>query len=359
MNLKIAIQPDEVMHRNGERQSFSDRWVELAGSLSVKTVLVDVFAEDVIPQISTCAAFMWRSSPSAHPRLYAKRLLYAIEAGLGIPVFPSLKSSWHFEDKIGQYYYLSAARIPTPATMIFWDRQQAERFCATASYPFVLKLAIGYQGSNVRLVHNRGEALFYIDQLFGGGLVSLGYRPASRARQVLRRLRVAAEVVKGGNPNGSTAEAELQHGYFFMQEFLPGNDFDVRVTIIGDRAFAFRRFNRPGDFRASGSGRIDWDPAQIGEDALRLAYRVARQLAAQTIAVDILRRGTEPVIAELTLAYASWAVRDCPGHWILRGEPESGTLEWVEGSMRPGDAIFTDFVARIRQSTGASGAVDA
>jgi hypothetical protein len=121
----------------------------------------------------------------------------------------------------------------------------------------------------------------------------------------------------------------------------------MRITIIGHRAFAFRRFNRPGDFRASGSGRIDWNPESIDEDALRLAYKVARRLGAQTVAVDVLRRRGEPLIGELTLTYASWAVRDCPGHWTLDGTPKDGTLQWVDGSMRPEDAIFADFVAGI------------
>jgi hypothetical protein len=190
--------------------------------------------------------------------------------------------------------------------------------------------------------------LFYADQLFNLGTISLGYRPASKARLLLRRMRAASEIIKGRNPYGLTPYVELQHGYFFAQEFLPGNDFDVRVTIIGNRAFAFRRFNRPGDFRASGSGRIDWDPAQIGEGPVRFACRVARQLDAQTVALDILRRGSELVVVELTLAYASWAVRDCPGHWVLKGEPESGELEWAEGPLRPEDAIFSDFVAQVR-----------
>lgn len=350
MTLKIAIQPDEVIHHNGERQSFSERWMELARSQGIETVPVDVFSRDVVSQISACDAFMWRCPPPAHPRVYAKRLLYAVEAGLGIPVFPSLKSSWHFEDKVGQYYFLSAAGIPTPVTHIFWTRGQAEQFCNTADYPFVLKLSAGYQAANVRLVRNRDGALFYVDQLFRSGIRALGYGPASRSRLLLRRVRAASEVLKGRNPNGSTTEAEVQYGYFFAQEFLPGNDFDVRVTIIGNRAFAFRRFNRPGDFRASGSGRIDWDPEPIDEDAIRFAYRVAQQLDAQTVAVDILRRGSRPVIVELTLTYASWAVRDCPGHWVLHGEPETGKLEWVKGSLRPEDAIFTDFVAQVVHS---------
>jgi glutathione synthase/RimK-type ligase-like ATP-grasp enzyme len=350
MALKIAIQPDEVLHHNGERQSFSDRWFQLAKEHGIAGIAVDVFSKDVIAQIASCDAFMWRCDPSALPRLYAKRLLYAIEEGLGIPVFPNLKSSWHFEDKIGQYYFLSAAGIPTPATSIFWKREQAERYCETAEYPFVLKLSAGYQASNVRLVRDRQEALFYVDQLFAHGVTALGYRPASRSRQLLRRLRAVTTLAKGHHPYAPTEQAELQHGYFFAQEFLPGNDFDVRITIIGDRAFVFRRLNRPDDFRASGSGRIDWNPRQVGDELVRFAFDVARKLDAQTVALDILRRGSEPVIVELTLSYASWAVRDCPGHWELYGNHETGDLKWVDGSMRPEDAIFTDFVTPLLEA---------
>lgn len=350
MTLRIAIQPDRVVHHNGERQSYSARWIELARALDVKAVCVDAFSTDVLEMISTCHAFMWRYDPSAYMRLYANRLLYGIEEGLGLPVFPSLESRWHFEDKVGQFYFLAAAGIPTPATAICWSREKAERFCDDATYPFVLKLAIGYQASNVRLVHSRDEALFYVDQLFGHGCISLGYRPASRNRLLWRRVRAATEFLRGRNPYGPSPEADLQFGYFLTQEFLADNPFDMRVTVIGRRAFVFRRFNRPGDFRASGSGLIDWDPAQVGEDAVRLGYRVAQQLRSQTVTVDIIRRKTQPVIVELGLAYASWCVRNCPGHWILHGEPASGALEWNAGSLEPADAIFTDFVAEVRRS---------
>lgn len=355
MTLKIAIQPDEIVHHNGERQSYSGRWMELARDMDVEAVPVDVFAPDIIDTVATCDAFMWRYDPSAHPRLFADRLLYAIEEGLGLPVFPSLGSRWHFEDKVGQSYFLTAAGIPIPATTVSWTREDAIRFCDGATYPFVLKLATGYQASNVRLVRSRAEALFYVDQLFSHGAIALGYRPASRPRLLLRRMRAATELFGGRNPYGPTPHADLQYGYFFVQEFLPDNPFDVRVTVTGNRASVFRRFNRPGDFRASGSGNIDWDPSQVAEDAVRLGYRVAKESGSQTITVDVLRRKGEPVIIELGLAYASWCVRDCPGHWELHGEPESGSLEWVEGSLEPADAIFTDFVAQVRRAkkTGA------
>lgn len=351
--MKIAIQPDELLNLNGERQSYSERWTEVARAEGVSVEPVNVFSDDVIADISGCDAFMWRFPPSAHPRRYAMRLLVAIEQALRIPVFPSLETSWHFDDKIAQHYFLNLAGIATPATHVFWTRPQAEAFCSTASYPFVLKLSSGHKATNVRLVHNRDDALYYVERLFGPGLVSLGYKPASPVRLSLRRLRTAVELLRGRYPNSPNLESDLQYGYFLAQEFLPGNEFDTRITVIGNRAFAFRRFNRPGDFRASGSGLKDYNPEAIGEDAVRLAFKVARILRAQTVAVDVLRRGAQPVIVELGLAYPSRGIRDCPGHWMLEGEPSSGRLAWVEGSTRAEDVIFFDFMTEVRQSVSA------
>jgi hypothetical protein len=161
-------------------------------------------------------------------------------------------------------------------------------------------------------------------------------------------------MLRGQNPYGLNPYVNLQHGYFLAQEFVPSNDFDVRVTITGDRAFVFRRFNRPGDFRASGSGRVDWDPKQVGEDCVRLGYGAAHKLGSQTLTVDIIRRGSELVIVELTLNYASWVVEACPGHWVLDGDPKSGKLTWVDGAMRAEDAIFDDFVGALRRSACAT-----
>lgn len=354
MNLKIAIQPDEIVHPNGKRQSFSSRWTELAQARDIETIPVNVFSRDAIARIAACGGFMWRYPSSAHNRVYAKRFMYAIEAGLGIPVFPSLKSSWYFEDKLAQRYLFEAARIPNARTEVFWTRETAEQFCERAAYPFVLKLAGGHQSTNVRLVRNRDEAVFYVEELFNHGVVSLGYRPASPPRMLLRRLRAAAETLEGHSPYGPTTEAEVQYGYFYAQEFLPDNEFEISVIVVGNRAFAVRRFSRPGDFRTRGSsGRMDWNPEPIGEPPIRLAYQVARKLGAQTIALDILHRGSQSVVIELTVNYASWVVEQCPGHWLLDGDPMSDPLRWIDGPARAEDAVFEDFLAELQYSSRA------
>jgi hypothetical protein len=346
--LTLAIQPDHHRHRNGEVQSFSERWRLLCERDGIQARVVDVFAPDFFAQLAGCAGFMWRFGYAPVPRNLARRLLPAVEHGMGIPVFPSWKTAWHFEDKIAQAYLLEAAGIPGPRTWVFWNAHEALAFCRAARYPLVLKLSQGYQSMNVRLLRSADDAAYWIERMFGTGLSRFMPR-ASPLRRVLQRPARAVRALAGGNPWRDVDPAELQHGYLYVQEFLPDNEFDTRVTIIGDRAFAFRRYNRPGDFRASGSGRIDWNPAGIDMQTVRLAFRVAHRLQTQSVAVDGLRRGEERVIAEISYTYASWAVRDCPGHWRRRDEAASD-LEWVEGPRMPEDAIFEDFVSEVRRA---------
>jgi glutathione synthase/RimK-type ligase-like ATP-grasp enzyme len=347
MPYTVAIQPDQLTQKNGEKQSFSSRWAERAAATGVEVRTVDVYALDLFQQLAGCDGFMWRFGYSPNPRLFAKRLLTAIERGMGIPVFPSFETAWHFEDKVAQLYLLQAAGLPTPATWVFWDRSTALEFCRSARYPLVLKLSFGYQSANVRLLNSFDDASYWIAQLFGSGVTSL-QPPASRWRNALHRAKVALSDLRGESIYQDLASSELQHGYFYVQEFLPGNEYDIRVTVIGNRAFAFRRFNRPGDFRASGSGRISWDRQQIDEESVRLGFRVARRLQTQSVAVDLLRHDGRWLPTEISYTYASWAVRDCPGHWVLQGDDVAGRLSWIEGRMHPEDAIFDDFVALLQ-----------
>ena len=119
----------------------------------------------------------------------------------------------------------------------------------------------------------------------------------------------------------------------------------TRITVIGNRAFAFRRFNRPDDFRASGSGRRDEDPSQIDTDSVRLALRVAERLETQSVAVDVVYHGGTRVLTEISYYFEAWAVQACPGHWELRGTSSRGDLHWVEGHLAPEDAILEDFLS--------------
>jgi glutathione synthase/RimK-type ligase-like ATP-grasp enzyme len=350
---RIAIQPDEIsLPRGRGTQSFSKRWVQRLTEMGHEPVLIDANKDDFFEQVAACDGFMWTLVQATYSRHFGRRVLAALEHATHIPVFPSWKTIWHFDDKIGQYYLLRAAGFPTPRTWAFWYRHEAVEFCRTAKYPMVLKLASGIMSRNVEMVRNFEEAEYWINRMFGAGVVSLEKPQLGGIRGARQRLRDAARLLAKGIPPGPSPFAEVQRSYFFAQEFLAGNEFDHRVTVVGNRAFAFRRHNRPNDFRASGSGRIDWDQSKIDPAMVRLAFGAQRKLGAQSLAIDGLYRNGEPVVGEISYIYEGWAVATCPGHWELHGDAHDGRLEWVEGSVRPEDAILEDFLALVGRRKG-------
>jgi glutathione synthase/RimK-type ligase-like ATP-grasp enzyme len=319
--MRIAIHPDNY----GPGDASSPRWTELLAARGHETKSVNVRAADILDQVRGCHGFMWRWAHFNGMFRIARRLLPVLEHALRIPVYPSQATCWHYDDKIAQGYLLEACGIPAPRTYTFFHPKEAERFIAQARFPLVLKLAAGAGSSNVRLLETSAEALAYVPRMFSTGCFAL------------------TDFDQPELPPQRSVH-ELQIGYLLLQEFLPDNPLDTRVTVIGRRAFGFRRLNRPGDFRASGSGRIDHDIRRLDERFVRLAFLTAERLGTQSCAIDGLYRGDEPVVGELSYTYVSQAVRDCPGHWQLDGTAADGTLRWVEQPMWPEEAQIEDFL---------------
>ena len=321
---------------------FSDRAADRLTTRGHEVVLVDARDADFFERVQSCDGFLWWFPPGALPRELGKRVLSALDHATHLHVLPDWRSCWHFDDKIAQTYLLQAAGIPMPATRIFWRYEDAIAFCRTARYPLVLKLPNGYRAENVALLRNPREAETMARRLFGAGVTSLQPRRFATLRALLRPLRNRLAAWRGRPP---LSEPQSHRGSMLLQEFVPDNDFDTRVTIIGNRAFAFRRRNRPDDFRASGGGLNDYDPANIDHDAIELAYRVADTLGMPTVCVDVMRTNGTPCITELSYFYEPRLIRACPGHWLRDGT-------WVAGAMTPEDAVVDDFVSKLRPSTG-------
>lgn len=326
----VAIQPDSY----GPNDASSPHWVRLLKEAGHEVREVDVYRADILAQLAGCHGFMWRHGHLPAMRQIARRLLPVLENELGLIVYPDQHTCWHYDDKIAQAHLFEALNIPTPKTWVWFDKSQALEYAANAEYPLVLKLWAGAGSQNVTLVKSRLEAELWVRRIFERGVASLFKEQPTLKSRLKEAVRILARGEGGAPP------WELHKNYVLFQEFLPGNAFDTRVTVIGSRAFGFRRFNREGDFRASGSGKIDHDPQQVSAEFVRLAFDTARKLKAQSCAIDGLRRGTDPVVGEVSYTYASWAVHDCPGHW-------DADLNWHEGQMRPEEAQIQDFLRRL------------
>ena len=329
---------------------FQNKWVESLAKHGALVKSLDLLAADPLEQVRGCDGVMWHWEHYPYDRRFAARpILLVIEKELGIPVFPDFRTAWHFDDKIAQAYLLSALEIPSPKTWVFWDRDQAEQWARTAAYPVVAKLATGAGSTNVKLIRNVREARSHIAAMFSrAGIIGDGLHPGKPtfkglAKDVAQRmLGAAGYLLLKKYPALPRQYWMPQKNYVLFQEFLPDNTFDTRVTVIGDRAFGYRRFNRPDDFRASGSGNFDVDPSKISPSCVRLAFDAASRLRSQSMAFDILYSGPEqkPVIVEISYCYVDWMVQKCPGHW-------DSTLSWHEGPLWPEDAHVQDFLKQI------------
>lgn len=344
--MRVGVHPD-----NNLGTSFSARWIECLKERGVEVKVLNLLDRDFMEQLEGCDGVMWRWFHLEQDKQSVKKILYVIENYLNIPVFPDNRTAWHFDEKVDQWYLFKALDVPQPETWIFWDKEPALQWAKSAPYPVIFKLSVGAGSSSVLKVRDGHEAKALVNRMFDRGIFPMTmnefkYRLIPRSRRELRATLARPfdafrYLLRNEFPPLPKDWWKPECGYVLFQEFLTGNDFDTRVTVIGDRAFAFRRMNRPGDFRASGSGNIDWNPKAIDRRCLELAFEISRKGKFQTMAFDFLYKEGRPLVCEISYTFVSSAVHACPGHW-------DSDLKWHEGQMWPEEAQVEDFLAEIK-----------
>ncbi len=253
-------------------------------------------------------------------RQLVQDILPAVEIQLGSRCFPDLNTCRHYDDKIKQYLLLKPLGFPMVKSYIFWDRKEALEWVKGADYPLIFKLRGGAGAQNVIMIKNRQQARKLVNRMFGRGIYPEKFFHAGSLR--FRHFNLYRELHHiGGNLSRRSRGLDISpfwrvhKNYILFQEFIPDNTFDTRVTIIGDRGFIFRRHTRPGDFRASGSGRIDYDLEKVDLRCMEMAFKISRELKFQSMAYDFLfTPENEPVFCEISYTFQSRAIFDCPGY---------------------------------------------
>ncbi|MBP8959655.1 MAG: hypothetical protein KBG40_04435 [Bacteroidales bacterium] len=324
--MKIAI--------HSSKGSFSDRWIAFCESAGINYKIVDCYRNSIIEDIADCNALLWHVSQN-NPKatLFAKQLLYSVEKS-GKKVFPDFNTVWHFDDKIGQKYLLESIGAPMPDTWIFYDRETALQWAEETEYPKVFKLRSGAGSQNVWLARSRSHAIKIINKAFGRGFFL--YNAWGSLNERWRKYRLGKtnfkDVIKGivrlASPPPYAKVKGKERGYVYFQEFIPGNDYDIRVVIIGDKAFAIKRIVRKNDFRASGSGNILYEKELFDEDNIKLSFILAEKLKTQCIAFDFVYKNKKPFITEISYGFSPEGYDLCPGYWDKE-------LNWYEGHFNP------------------------
>lgn len=341
--MKIAI-------HNG-KTGFHKRWVSYCEQKGIPFKLVNVYANDIIQQVDDCDALMWHFRQN-DPRdvLFARGLHFALEQA-GKVVFPDFRTAWHFDDKVGQKYLLEAIGAPLVPTYVFYSKDDALSWAARVDFPKVFKLRGGAGSACVQLVHSRAQARRMIRRAFGRGFTA--YDPWDSLKERWRKFQLGKagflEVIKGiarfVRPPDYSRVIGPQRGYIYFQDFLPGNDSDTRIIVIGQRAFALKRMTRANDFRASGSGIFAYAREVFDERCVRLAFDLTAKLGAQCVAYDfIFDQHRQPLLVEISYGFVAEVYDPCPGYW------DAG-LRWHEGAFNP-QGWMVELVANEVVATG-------
>lgn len=310
-----------AIHHSGQ-WSFRPEWEAYCRSRGIPYKLVNAYDSDIIRHLEGCSAFLFHHHhTSAKDILFAKALLNSVQQA-GLNVFPDGNTGWHFDDKLGQKYLLEAIGAPLVPTHVFYSYEAAIRFLEKAKFPLVFKLRGGAGSNNVCLLHTLQEAKKTASQAFGSGFSN--YNRWGDLRENLRRFLsgtssfkdMAKSIRRVFTGTAFSRIAGKEAGYFLVQDFMPGNTFDIRIITIGRRAFGIKRLVRKDDFRASGSGFIEYDPQQIDIRCVDIAFETTRKLKAQCVAYDfVFDTRNEARIVEINYGFAHRSYDDCPGYW--------------------------------------------
>lgn len=337
--MMIAIQP--------VRGGFDRRWIEYCKACNIPFKIVDCYRNDIIDQLKDCSALMWQFyQGNSRDILMARQLLYSLEQA-GFCIFPDFRTSWHFDDKVGQKYLLEAVGAPLVRSYVFYSKKEALDWASSCSYPKVFKLRGGSSSDNVKLVRSEKHARRLIRRAFNRGFPQ--YDPVGNLKERIRLFSAGktgfVEIVEGlvrfVYPPRYVKVKGRSRLYAYFQDFVPDNKFDIRVVVVGDKAFAIKRMVRENDFRASGSGFIHYEKENFDIETIRTSFEVSEKLKSQCLAYDFVYLEGHPMIVEISYGFAPEGYDSCTGYWDRE-------LTWHEGVFNPYGWMIDDLLSTVR-----------
>tara|TARA_B100000963_G_scaffold121937_1_gene106337 strand:+ start:19503 stop:20510 length:1008 start_codon:yes stop_codon:yes gene_type:complete len=335
--MKIAI------HFDLRKDNFCHRWINYCEIKSIKYVKVNALENNIIDEISDCSHFLWHWMHYDYASvLIAKKILFSLEKK-GVKVYPDLNTCFYFDDKLGQKYLFESLKIDSIPTNVFYVKSKALKWLKKSNFPIIFKLRKGAGSNNVLKVNNINQGRKLINKAFSSGFspknkflkIKELYWLAIRDRNIKSFFKFIISPIIYFKKNIFENEKE----YVSFQEFIPNNEFDCRVIIIGNRAISVIRYNRKNDFRASGSGIASYpDENNSDLDCIKTAFEINKKLNFQSISLDFIYKDSKPILIEVSYGFPVEFCDSCPGYW-------TSDLNWVEGKFISQEWIIKDLIS--------------
>lgn len=314
---------------------FHRKWIDYCNEKKIAYKIVNIYSNDIIENLKDCYGLLWHHHQSNYKDiLIAKQILFALEH-TGFKVFPNFKTGWHFDDKIAQKYLLELIDAPLVKTYIFLDKKTALNWISSTNFPKVFKLRGGAGSANVKLVKNKKQAIQITNKAFKSGFSNYNSWESlnERIRKYLLGQVTIIEPIKGvfrlfKSPYYSKVKGN-ELGYVYFQDFVPNLNCDYRIIVIASKCFAIKRYTRNNDFRASGSGKLNYDKSNFPLKMLNIAFDISKRLELQSVAFDFIIKNENIMLIEVSYAFPTLNFADeCPGYW-------DEDLRWYEGKFNP------------------------
>jgi len=311
----------------------SKPYIVAAKKLNIPYKLITCTFNDAINQIRSVDALIWHWT---HANYIEKRIAIDIIRSaelMGKKTYPNTNTCWTFDDKVSEKYLLESVNAPMIDTYIFFTKQEALKWISSQKLPIVYKLPQGAGSTNVRLIKNMEDAERVCNihfSVFGRPDIGMKLYYTDKTKYIPELFNMKnKDIYRYGESN---------RGYIYFQKYLEGNEYDIRVTIIGERAVIFRRKTREGDFRASGSGMIDYNVSKEDLQAIPIAKCIAKKMKVQTMAFDFVydKKDNTLKIIEISYGFVPEAVKASAGWYDDNMEfhiERTDVHEWVIESL--------------------------
>lgn len=224
-----------------------------------------------------------------HSSQFFKEKVFFCQHILNKRIFPNYETVWHFDSKIAQKYMLEYMDLNTPETFVGFDFNECVNTAETCKLPVVWKSSNGAGSTRVKLIRSRRSLIRHIEGRFLWPKIANKFLGASCD----------------------------SFGYAYWQRFIEGNSSDLRINVFGNKyATGFWRLNRDNDFRASGSGKIDYSKA-IPHDIIEYCVNINRLNRFDSMAYDIIFDSGVFVIVEMSYGFVDKAVYGSHGYYEI------------------------------------------
>lgn len=341
MKVLISQDPTVPIHTS----SWSMRWKKYCEQNGIEVDMYDLFkVENVIETLKKYDILLWHFGQYDYAQmLEARSILYSAKA-VGVKTFPAFEEAWHFDDKVAEMYALQAvgASIPKSEVYYSYDFLVEAIDAGRIDFPIVAKLRTGSGSHNVKLIKNKRQLLKYAKRMLKGSgfnpAPSLAYKASSNLRSSHDWSTFKAKIKRIPEFLRTLAGAkEFPHEkrYVYLQEFVPNDNFDMKVVVVNGKCSGFCRPVRSHDFRASGGGEVYNDNEKLTREVVRQAFLAADKLQLRCVGFDFVidnQTGT-PKIVEMSYGFMSSALYNVGGYY-------DRDYKWHEGGVMVEDEIL-------------------